>query len=82
MIVAPRVGSGKTASGLHVEIGLYAKDTTCRTKMVAEVLATYGTTHIKPGDEVAFRYGSEMTVRDSEGEELTFLAERHCLFAR
>lgn len=82
MIVAPRVGSGKTASGLHVEIGMYSKDVTRRTKMVAEVLSTFGTAQVKPGDEVAFRYGSEMTVRDSEGEELTFLAERHCILTR
>jgi len=82
MIIAPRVGSGKTASGLHVEIGLYNKDTTRRQKMIGEVLATFGCAQVKPGDTVVYRYGAENAVRDSEGEELTFLHERHCIFAR
>lgn len=82
MIIAPRVGSGRTKSGLHVDIGLYNRDVTRRTRMIGEVLSSYGTKQVKPGDTVAFRYGAEMTVRDSEGEELTFVHEKSCLFAR
>jgi|HubBroStandDraft_3_1064219.scaffolds.fasta_scaffold437550_1 hypothetical protein len=82
MIVAPRVGSGKTASGLHVEVGMYNRDVTRRTKMIAEVLSTFGCDQVKPGDTVVYRYGAENTVRDSEGEELTFLSEKHCILAK
>ena len=82
MLIAPRLGSGKTASGLHVEIGLYNKDVTRRTKMVGEVLSAYGCKQIKPGDTVIFRYGMEHEVRDASGETLTFIHERHCLIAK
>ena len=82
MLIAPRLGSGKTASGLYVEIGLYNRDLTRKTKMVGEVLSTYGCREIKPGDVVVFRYGMEHTVRDAAGEELTFIHEKHCIMAR
>ena len=82
MIVEPRLGSGRTAGGLYVEIGLYTTDLTRRTKMVATVLSTYGTKGVKPDDTVIFRYGTEDTVRDSSGEEVTFLHERNVLAVR
>lgn len=82
MIIAPRDGSGQTASGLHVEVGLYNKDLTRRTKMIGEVLSAYGCEQVKPGDTVIYRYGAESVVRDASGEELTFLYERHCMIAR
>jgi hypothetical protein len=82
MEVATRDGSGKTKGGLHVQVGLYNKDLTRRTKMVADVLSTYGTREVNPGDTVLYRYGMENPVVDSSGEEHTFLAERHCLLTR
>jgi hypothetical protein len=82
MIIESRVGSGRTSSGLHVEIGLGNRDTTRRTKMVGRVLACYGCREVKPDDVVVYRYGAQNDVVDSSGERLTFLAERHVLFVR
>jgi len=82
MIIESRVGSGRTSSGLHVEVGLYNKDVTRRTRMVGRVLSTFGCREVKPDDVVIFRYGSEHSVVDSSGERLTFLSEKHVLMVR
>jgi hypothetical protein len=82
MIIEPRLGSGKTKGGLHVEVGLYVKDTTRRTRMIGDVLATFACKDVSPGDVVVYRYGSELVATDAEGEELFFLSERHVLFVR
>lgn len=82
MIVAPRLGDGYTKSGLYAPVSAGEKDLTRKTKMVAEVLSTFGTRQVKPGDTVLFQYGAEDELRDSSGESLTFLHERRCLMVR
>jgi hypothetical protein len=82
MIIAPRTGGGRTASGLYVEPGLADRDQTRRVKMVGDVLATYGCERVRPDDVVLFRYGTEHTVIDASGEVYTFVHERHVLGVR
>jgi hypothetical protein len=90
--IEPRIGSGRTASGLHVEIGMRPvmrtkadgtqyrpwDDPTRREKMVGEVVATYGTRQVEPGDVVLFEYGASIDVTDAEGNRHTLVSESYC----
>jgi hypothetical protein len=89
MIIEPRLGTGKTPAGLWIEVGLehvvredgrrVMFDRTKQTKMIGDVITTFGTSAVRPDDVVSFRYGQDHDTIDAQGEPLTFLHERHVI---